>query len=310
MLLSFAFCTFNRADRLEKLVAAMRAQVCPIPFEILAVNNNSRDATLAVLERLSQQPGAPLRVVTETAPGIVPARNRALREAIDSDLLVFIDDDELPRTGLLQAATHALIDEGAVCAGGRVIVNFAPYARPDWLGDDLLGFLAGVDYGAEAFWITTPDTPIWTANIAYAMRLFRDDPELRFDPRYNRAGTAVGGGEDIAMFGKLLSRGATMRYRPDMQVEHFVEPWRLRRRYFLKLHYQAGLRKGEHELPRYARTVFGVPPFLLMQVLRHGVRTLEVAITRRRELVRQAMNATHAWGLLKGYANRHTGGPS
>lgn len=308
MLLSFAFCTFNRADRLAKLVVAMRAQACPIPFEILAVNNNSSDATVAVLEQLSRLPGAPLRVVTETAPGIVPARNRALREAIESDLLVFIDDDELPRTGLLQAATDALINEGAVCAGGRVIVNFAPHARPDWLGDDLLGFLAGVDYGAQAFWITTPDTPIWTANVAYAMHLFRDDPDLRFDPRYNRAGTAVGGGEDIAMFTKLLSRGVSMRYRPDMQVEHFVEPWRLRRRYFLRLHYQAGLRKGEHELPRYERTVFGVPPFLLMQLLRHGVHTLRVALTRRREFVRQAMNAAHAWGLLKGYANRRAGG--
>lgn len=308
MLLSFAFCTFNRADRLQKLVAAMRAQACPIPFEILAVNNNSSDATLAVLERLSCLPGAPLRVVTETAPGIVPARNRALREAIDSDLLVFIDDDELPRPGLLQAATDALINEGAVCGGGRVIVNFAPHARPDWLRDDLLGFLAGVDYGDQAFWITTPDTPIWTANVAYAMRLFRDDPDLRFDSRYNRAGTAVGGGEDIAMFTELLTRGVSMRYRPDMQVEHFVEAWRLRRRYFLKLHYQAGVRKGEHALPRYARTVFGVPPFLLMQLLRQGVHTLWVALTRPRELVRQAMNATHAWGLLKGYANRRAGG--
>lgn len=308
MLLSFAFCTFNRADRLEKLVAAMRAQVCPIPFEILAVNNNSSDATLTVLDQLSRLPGAPLRVVTEAAPGIVPARNRALREAIESDLLVFIDDDELPRPGLLQAATDALINEGAMCAGGRVIVNFAPHIRPRWLGDELLGFLAGVDYGAEAFWITSSDTPIWTANVAYAMRLFRDDPELRFDPRYNRAGTAVGGGEDIAMFGKLLARGVAMRYRPDMQVEHFVEHWRLRRRYFLKLHYQAGVRKGEHELPRYDRTILGVPPFLLMQLLRHGVRTLGVALTRPRELVRQGMNATHAWGLLKGYANRRAGG--
>lgn len=307
MLLSFAFCTFNRADRLEKLVAAMRAQVCPVAFEILAVNNNSSDATLAVLDQLSRLPGAPLRVVTETAPGIVPARNRALREAIDSDMLVFIDDDELPRPGLLRAATDALINEGAACAGGRIILNFAPYARPDWLSDDLLGFLAGVDYGSEAFWITTPDTPIWTGNIAYAMRLFRDDPALRFDARYNRAGTAVGGGEDIAMFSKLLTRGVPMRYRPDMQVENFVESWRLRRRYFLKLHYQAGLRKGQHELPRYARTLFGVPPFLLLQLLRQGVHTLRVALTRPRGFVRQAMNATHAWGLLKGYANRRAG---
>lgn len=304
MKLTFAFCTYNRADRLEELVAAMRAQDCPIPFEILAVNNNSKDNTLAILEGLAARPGVPLRFVTETAQGIVPARNRALAEALHSDILVFIDDDEMPRGGLLQAACDALLNEAAACAGGRVTVNFAPRVRPPWLGDELLGFLAAVDYGAKPFWIKHPDTPVWTANVAYDMRLFRDEPELRFDPRYNRAGTAVGGGEDIAMFNQLLARGTPIRYRPDMQVEHFVEPWRLRRRYFLKLHYQAGLRKGLHDLPVYDKTILGVPPFLITQFLRHSLQILTLVITRRSGILRQAMNATHAWGMLTGYSKR------
>ncbi len=304
MMLTFAFCTYNRADRLEKLVAAMRTQTCTMPFEILAVNNNSHDNTLAVLEKLAQQSGAKLRFVTETTQGIVPARNRALQEAIDSDILVFIDDDELPCTGLLQAACNALTNDGAACAGGRVAVNFTPHLRPHWLEDELLGFLAAVDYGAQPFWITNGDTPVWTANVAYNMCLFRDDPNLRFDPRYNRAGTAVGGGEDIAMFNQLLMRDTPMRYCPDMQVEHFVEPWRLQRRYFLKLHYQAGLRKGLHDLPKYENTLLGVPPFLITQFFSHCLQTFLLAITRRSGVLRQAMNATHAWGMLAGYSRR------
>jgi glycosyltransferase involved in cell wall biosynthesis len=118
--LTVAFCTFNRADRLEKLVAALRAQRCPVPFEILAVNNNSPDNTLGVLAHLQCQPGAPLRVVIETAPGIVPARNRALAESLDRDILVFIDDDELPQPGLLDAAYDAIVNEEVECAGVSV----------------------------------------------------------------------------------------------------------------------------------------------------------------------------------------------
>ena len=98
--LTFAFCTFNRADRLEKLVAAMRAQTCPIPFEILAINNNSSDSTAEVLAHLAQLPGPPLRWVTEPVQGIVAARNRGIAEALDSDILVYIDDDEIPLPGL------------------------------------------------------------------------------------------------------------------------------------------------------------------------------------------------------------------
>jgi glycosyltransferase involved in cell wall biosynthesis len=304
MKLTFAFCTYKRADRLPALVAAMRAQECPIPFEILAVNNNSPDNTLDVLEALAQSPGPSLRFVTETGQGIVPARNRALQEALESDFLVFIDDDELPQPGLLNAACDALMREHAHCAGGRVQVDFSPNERPRWLGDELLGFLAEVDHGPDAFWIQSEATPVWTANVAYDMRIFRDAPQLRFDRRFNREGTNVGGGEDMMMFRALLERGMKIRYRPDMAVRHFVEPWRLRRTYFLKLHYNSGLREGQHGLPDYPRLVMGIPPFMVSKFLQHSLKTLGMYATRQQGRLRQAMNAAHALGMLKGYAQR------
>jgi glycosyltransferase involved in cell wall biosynthesis len=164
--LTFAFCTYNRAERLDNLVSSMRSQTCPIAFEILAIDNNSSDATQATLKRLAQLPGTSLRWVHEPNQGIVAARNRALEEAKDSDILVFIDDDELPLPGLLNAAADAVINEGAECVGGKVYIDFSTHARPLWLEDEMLGFLAAVDYGDTAFWIKDASTPIWTANIA------------------------------------------------------------------------------------------------------------------------------------------------
>jgi succinoglycan biosynthesis protein ExoM len=304
MHLTYAFCSYNRADRLPALVAAMRAQSCPIPFDILAVNNNSRDDTLAVLSRLTTEPGPGLRVVTEMEQGIVPARNRAIQESLASDILVFVDDDEIPEPGVLAAACHAILEEGADCAGGRVRVDFTPHVRPGWLGDELLGFLAEVDHGDQPFWIRDADTPIWTANVAYATRLFRDDAQLRFDQRYNRVGADVGGGEDAIMFRSLLARGAKLRYRPDMVVRHFVEPWRLERGYFLRLHYRAGLRHGRHQLPEYPSKVLGIPPFLVLQFAKQCARTVRMSLLRERQALRQAMNASHALGTMIGYAKR------
>jgi glycosyltransferase involved in cell wall biosynthesis len=305
MKLTYAFCTYKRADRLETLVAAMRAQQCPIPFEILAVNNNSPDNTTEILTRLTEQPGPPLRWVTETKQGIVPARNRAIKESLDSDILVFIDDDELPQVGLLNAAYDAIVNDKAQCVGGRVEVDFTPYCRPSWLEDDLLGFLAEVKYGDTSFWITDNSTPIWTANIAYDIGLFRDNPNLRFDHRYNREGSDVGGGEDAMMFRTLLSQDVKICYRPDMAVWHSVDPWRLKRKYFLRLHYHSGLRQGRHELPVYPRTLLGIPPFLVTQCLQHSIKTLGMQITGKRHTLRQAMNAAHALGCLVGYARRN-----
>lgn len=302
--LTVAFCTFNRADRLKKLVAALRAQSCPVPFEILAINNNSPDNTLEVLAHLQCQPGARLRFVTEMVPGIVPARNRALAESLDRDILVFIDDDELPQPGLLDAAYDAIVNEGAECAGGPVEMDFTTIQRPTWLGDELLGFLAAVDHGSEAFWITSAETPIWTANVAYDTRLFRNDPTLRFDVRYNREGADIGGGEDAIMLRTLLDRGTRVRYRPDMGVLHAVEPWRLTRSYFLKLHYRAGLRQGKYQLPTYPTTFLGLPPFLVTQFIRQSVKAAGMQLSGQPEALRQGMNATHALGALIGYRSR------
>lgn len=304
MRLTFAFCTYNRADRLERLIAAMRAQSCPVPFEILAINNNSQDQTLAVLECLAGQPGTKLRVVTERQQGIVPARNRAIAEALGSDILAFIDDDEIPQPGLLTAVHDAICNEGAACVGGRITVDFSGKERPVWLDSELAGFLGELDYADQAFWIRAAATPIWSGNTAYDVNLFRGDASLRFDLRYNRAGEGIGGGEDAMMFRTLLARGVKIRYRPDMAVLHSVEPWKLQRKYFLQLHYRAGLRHGQFQLPAYPRTILGVPPFLARQFIVRAGQALGRQAIGDRGALRKAMNAAHALGSMVGYRRR------
>jgi len=303
--ITFAFCTYDRAHRLKTLVAAMRAQQCPVPYEILAINNNSRDGTAELLASLAVQPGPPMRWVNEAQQGIVPARNRAIEESLRNDILVFIDDDELPQPGLLNAVYDAIANEGAQCVGGRVEVDFGAHGRPSWLEDDLLAFLAETNYGASSFWIDSDKTPIWTSNVAYDLKLFRDDPALRFDNRYNREGHVFGGGEDVVMFRRLLELRTRMRYRPDMVVLHQVEPWRLHRLYFLRLHHQAGERKGLHEWPDYPRQVLGIPPFLIAQALRHSIKAIPLLALNKPGALRQAMNAAHAFGLIKGKFRRY-----
>src|SRR5512139_596765 len=302
--LTVAFCTFQRADRLPRLVAALRAQHCPVPFDILAVNNNSPDSTLEVLGALQKQAGAPLRIVTEAAPGIVPARNRALAESLNRDILVFIDDDELPQPGLLDAAYDAIVNEGAECVGGRIEIDFSQYGRPHWLDDEVAGFLGRLDHGDSPLWITSGATPIWSGNMAFAVQLFRNHPSLRFDLRYNREGEDVGGGEDAMMLRTLFTLGSKIRYRPDMVVWHSVDHWKLNPGYFLKLHYRAGLRHGQYQLPSYPRTVLGVPPFLVNQFIRQAARAIGMQLTRRPGALRQGMNASHAYGALVGYRSR------
>lgn len=304
MKITYAFCTYNRSARLPTLVAALRAQHFPAPAELLAIDNNSSDDTPAVLAALADAPGIPLRAICEKAQGIVHARNRALQEALDSDILIFIDDDELPDPGLVAAVHHAITVEGARCVGGHIGVDYTPATRPAWMSDELQAFLGEVDYGREAFWVTDDSHPLWSGNIAYDMSLFRDDPALRFDLRYNRAGLGVGGGEDAMMFRELLRRGTPIRYRPDMSIRHLVDDWKRERRYFLRLHYAAGKRYGAHRLEHAGGHLLGMPPWLLRQLFGHAGRWLGMVAGARPGRLRQAMNVAHTLGMLKGYRVR------
>ena len=306
--ISFTVCTYNRCERLPSLINSMLSQKCPVLFEVLVINNNSSDETLSILDTLSKQHPGRIRIVTESQQGIAHARNRAIAESLDSDYMVFIDDDEIPHPGLLSSAIRVLETENADCAGGRIVVDFSGHKRPLWLTDDLLGFLAEVDYGELEFWIINNTTPVWTANVAYNMEIFRRHPDLRFDIRFNREGNGIGGGEDAIMFRDMMKNELKIRYCPEMITQHFVEEWRLKRRYFLKLHFIAGIRYGQYQLNSNENNKSGFPLFLFRLAASQLGKTILDLIKREPNYMRQAMNFTHSVGTIYGqYLSRRKG---
>jgi len=301
-------CSYNRANRLPSLIRALRSQLCSIPFDLLVVENNCTDNTHEILLGLQSEIGAPLRIVNETNQGISYARNRAIEECLDSDFILFMDDDELPCENLIQTAVDTFEMTDAYCVGGKIIVDFFQLQRPEWIEDNLLGFLGQVDYGADLFQIKDPSTPIWAGNIAYDMRIFRDNPDLCFDIRYNRAGEGVGGGEDVIMFEELLKRNLSTYYQPKMAVLHSVDAWKLKRRYFINLHFVSGKKYGQYEMENFKRNVLGVPPFMLIHFIRHCLLAAFMFIRGKSGSIRQAMNAAHSlgsiWGRYLSWKNR------
>lgn len=299
--LTVAVCTYNRAHLLPGLITALRELKAPVEWDILVVNNNSTDDTDSVLKALQNQPGIPLRYVSEPQQGIPFARNRAIEECLERDYMLFMDDDEIPGSKFISAALKTFDSNDADCVGGRVKVQFPESTgRPKWLTDSLMGFLAEIDYGADSFRVTDKTTPLWTANIGYRMQLFRDNSFIRFDIRYNRAGEGVGGGSDAIMFRSLLNNGFRIFYAPEMIVYHYVEEWRIRRLYFIKLHFNSGRKHGQFELGQFDRTIFGIPPFLLIKAGKHILVGLGAFLMRDPEVVRKMMNTSHTLGTIWG----------
>ena len=307
--ITIAICSYNGGHFLDALIPALRAQPAPCPFDLLIIDNNSSDDTAAIAARLAAADGAALRYCFEPQQGIVHARNRALEECLgaagdelDGRYMAFIDVDELPCEGWIAAAVDGLEQDGADCVGGVIRVRFLDGDRPGWLSDSLMGFLGELNNGPESRWVRDWSTPVWSGNVAYRLRLFSDG--LRFDLRYNREGEGIGGGEDAAMLKTLLEREARVRYRPDMGIEHLIPQSKLLRRYFLRLHYLAGIQYGRYHLQQHATTMLGIAPFTVSQSARHIGRAAAMLLGRDPEWVRQAMNAAHSLGSLQGQWRR------
>src|SRR5262245_22029298 len=89
-----AILTYNRAEVLRQTLTTIADQDFPRDYyEVLVVDNNSRDRTRDVVAEFASQPLAP-RYILETNQGLDHARNRAIAES-RGEIIVFADDDIL-----------------------------------------------------------------------------------------------------------------------------------------------------------------------------------------------------------------------
>lgn len=296
--ITIAVCSYNAAHYLPELLEKLITQDCPIPFEVLIIDNNSTDNTRSLVIDFAASSRIPVRYFHEPEQGIVFARNRAIAESLTSRYMAFIDADELPEKNWLQAAVKSLRDESVDCVGGRINVSL-PY-RPRWLSDDLLPFYGEVNYSPHAFKIIDDSTPVWTGNIAYNMRIFQHG--LRFDSRYNRKGEGIGGGEDANMFQQLLRQRCYLVYEPDMAILHLIPEEKTNRRYFLKLHYLGGKKACLYEMNPEGKKIFGIPGFMYLQLFTKLYQVFHLYLKQPHNYMREAMNLAYQLGMMAGLA--------
>lgn len=295
--LSVALCTHNHADRLVRTLADLQTVRPPTrPWEFIVIDNGCTDGTSSLL---AAHPwalaGATVRVVREEKLGLSNARNRALREA-RGEYLLYMDDDETPDPAWLLAHEQAMLEHQPDALGGRIEVMFEDGDRPAWLQDELLGFLGKLDNG-EARWLTTDETPIFGGNFAFRRTVF--DRIGDFDARLGRMGKVNSGGEDTEIYRRLLAFGCRVRWVPDAVINHRIQTPKLRRRYFLDLHFRQGRWQGARKRGEGSR----VPPkYLIPQLLRACGKSLG---RRLREggnhSLRLEMNAAYFAGYILGW---------
>jgi glycosyltransferase involved in cell wall biosynthesis len=107
---------YQAADFLAEAIESILAQTYP-DLELIAVDDGSHDASLAILERLARR-DARVRVLARPHRGVIPARNEGLRHA-RGELVACMDADDVSLPHRLERQVAALAsDPGLVCLGG------------------------------------------------------------------------------------------------------------------------------------------------------------------------------------------------
>ena len=292
-----ALCTHDHADRLARTLGDLRGLRAPeAPWELLIVENACSDITPSLLMRESWPAAWRVRVVHEAKLGLSNARNRALREA-HGEYLIFIDDDETPDPDWLRAFERLIRSHAADAFGGRIEVLFEG-ERPRWLSDDLLGFLGELRRAEAQAPLTDPGTSFHGGNFGFRRQVA--EAVGAFDPELGRKGTDNTGGEEVDFYRRLLAGGFKVWWTPEAVIFHRIEAAKLKRSYFLDLHYRQGRMEAIRRRGRGSR----VPPKYLIPQLARSIQALllQWGSNGRNSTVRKEMNVAYFAGYIAGWA--------
>jgi len=124
-----AVLTYNSGRTLEACLRSLAAQTHPLS-EVLVVDDDSDDATVALATSVAEQVGLPLRVLRNGARNISRGRNIAIDSAT-TPIVAFLDSDATaePHWAEALAAAFAGQDQPSVVGGEVVAAHATPFAE-------------------------------------------------------------------------------------------------------------------------------------------------------------------------------------
>ena len=228
-----AVLTYRRTDWLPPLLTELAAQAGDVvPRADVVVVDNDPEGSAADVVRAFADRG--IRYAHEPAPGISAARNRALDEAAAAEVLVFLDDDELPGPGWLAHLVRAWQDWGCAAVAGPVPARLLGPAD---------GWVAGSGIFDRPRHATGRRMPgAGAGNLLLDLGRVRR-LGLRFDERFG-----LTGGEDTLFTHQLISAGGEIRWCDEAVAVESIPADRLTRSWVLTRSFRSGSSWSRAEL--------------------------------------------------------------
>jgi len=208
-LFSVVIPTYDRLDVLGEVLQAIEQQQQAPPFEIVVVDDGSRDGTGAWL---AERPwGVPARVLSQPNGGPAAARNRGVAAA-RGRWVAFLGDDTVPSAGWLAAHHRAHLKRSGE---DLAVIGYTAW-HPRMRLNPFLRYIN--EYGLQFGYALIDDREnvpfnfFYTSNLSLERQLLLQEP---FDLRFPYAAW-----EDIELSYRLRKRGLRLIYEPAATVFH------------------------------------------------------------------------------------------
>jgi glycosyltransferase involved in cell wall biosynthesis len=246
--ISLLIATRNRASRLLALLRNVADQECVPPFEVIAVNNGSKDATEEIL-RQRWRNFALVCLFEETA-----GKSRALNRALDvarGSLLVFTDDDVVVSAKWLSSLYEASLRfHSADVFCGPIIPDYPPQT-PVWLQENLFAGIMFASFQPKIREGLLPKGYLpFGAN--FAVRSCAMDTKrfkLELGPSYENGPSFF---EDTELLQRFRDESREFVFIPEAHVWHHVSPDRIQTSFLFERAFHFG--RGDamyRKKPRY-----------------------------------------------------------
>lgn len=294
-------CTYNRCDDLRELLETALVQETgdTFSYEVLVVDNNSRDNTRGVVESFIARGHDNLRYLFEGEQGKSHALNTGLTD-LRGWAYVITDDDFILPKDWVKGIIQGFRDHPDVSfVSGKVLPQWQS-EPPAWLTQEHWSAIAMADYGEEQF-ITDQEHQICLLACAFRLADVQAVGGYHGDlgPQKSRAGAT----EDLELLMRLWKSGRKGLYLPRLSFHHKVTVDRLTKEYHRRWHRDHGrsfavMREAQTE--QGSTRLFDVPAYMYRQFGVSAISWLKHCLTGQEELAMiEEATLFFIWGFYK-----------
>jgi len=207
MEISLIIATRDRCKQLGRCLDSVRRLEFERSWELIIVDNGSRDTTAEVVQQFRGKIPVPLRYIFEPKPGLGNAHNAGVAAAV-GEILAFTDDDCYPEADYLMRMWCAFTDDSIGYIAGRITLHDP--------GDDPMTTIE-----SSIRYTFPPRSFVRVGSIGGANMAFRRKVLAEiggFDPLFGPG--ALFNAEDVDAAARASAISWKGEYRPEVIVRH------------------------------------------------------------------------------------------